>query len=51
MSELMLLLIITLVVWSFVLYIVIRNAIDNSAKVKRMEVILEEIAASVKKER
>lgn len=51
MSELLLILIITLVVWSFVLYFIIRNAIDNSTKIKRMETLLEEIATNVKKER
>ncbi|MBD7907409.1 hypothetical protein [Sporosarcina gallistercoris] len=49
MGEWLLVLVITFVLFSFMLYFVVRNAIDNSARLKRLEGILEEISEDLKR--
>lgn len=49
LGEWLLVLVITVVVFSFMLYFVVRNAIDNSARMKRLEGILEEISEDLKR--
>ncbi|MGG0642376.1 hypothetical protein ABE021_00335 [Sporosarcina gallistercoris] len=48
MGEWLLVLVITFVLFSFMLYFVIRNAIDNSVRLKRLEGILGEISEDLK---
>ncbi|WP_432353256.1 hypothetical protein [Sporosarcina sp. A2] len=50
MGEWLLVLVITVVIFSFILIFVVRNAIDNSARLKRLEALLEQIAEGVKKD-
>lgn len=51
LGEWLLVLVITFVLFSFMLYFVVRNAIDNSARLKRLEEILEEISEDLKRKK
>jgi len=48
LGEWLLILIITLVVYSFILFFVIKNAIDNSVALKKIESLLDELVKDSK---